>query len=169
MRQKLLLLGALAGITPVIAVLPARANSEDYCREYTKTVMLGGQRQHAYGMACYKPDGSWEIVNLNGDKKARNDVRTIIYADLGARPYYPSHFDNVIVVERGYRPAHFKPRHPHYARNFRQAAWYSSPFVFHSGFAKGSADHKHRTTKIIYNHKEDNRRDHSHGQRATDR
>jgi surface antigen len=33
-----------------------------YCREYTQTVMIGGEEQKAYGTACRKPDGKWEIV-----------------------------------------------------------------------------------------------------------
>ncbi len=34
-----------------------------YCREYTATALVGGSRQETYGTACYRPDGSWEIVN----------------------------------------------------------------------------------------------------------
>jgi surface antigen len=32
-----------------------------YCREYQQTVTVGGQVQSAYGTACRRPDGSWEI------------------------------------------------------------------------------------------------------------
>jgi len=35
----------------------------EYCREYQQTVVIGGQEQDAYGTACRRPDGSWEIVN----------------------------------------------------------------------------------------------------------
>lgn len=35
----------------------------DYCREYTQTVVIGGEEQKAYGKACRKPDGHWVIVN----------------------------------------------------------------------------------------------------------
>lgn len=31
------------------------------CREYTTTVIVGGQEQSAYGTACRQPDGSWKI------------------------------------------------------------------------------------------------------------
>jgi surface antigen len=34
-----------------------------YCREYTQTINVGGETQKAYGKACRKPDGHWEIVN----------------------------------------------------------------------------------------------------------
>lgn len=33
-----------------------------YCREYTQTIVVGGQQQDAYGRACQQPDGSWQIV-----------------------------------------------------------------------------------------------------------
>lgn len=35
----------------------------DYCREYTQTVIIGGEEKKAYGKACRKPDGQWVIVN----------------------------------------------------------------------------------------------------------
>jgi surface antigen len=31
------------------------------CREFTQTVMIGGQSQQAYGRACRMADGSWQI------------------------------------------------------------------------------------------------------------
>lgn len=34
-----------------------------YCREYQQTVTVGGQVQNAYGTACRRPDGSWEITS----------------------------------------------------------------------------------------------------------
>ncbi len=33
------------------------------CREYTTTVIVGGQKESAYGTACRQADGSWKIVN----------------------------------------------------------------------------------------------------------
>jgi hypothetical protein len=32
------------------------------CREYTSPVIVGGQRVQGYGIACPRPDGSWQIV-----------------------------------------------------------------------------------------------------------
>lgn len=37
-------------------------SSGQYCREYTQTVSVGGKEEIAYGTACRKPDGQWEIV-----------------------------------------------------------------------------------------------------------
>jgi len=38
------------------------ASNGDYCREFQQTVVVGGQRQSAYGTACRQPDGSWKIT-----------------------------------------------------------------------------------------------------------
>jgi surface antigen len=46
-------------------VTPVRTYKEPsgrYCREYTQTVLIGGEEQKAYGTACRQPDGSWKIV-----------------------------------------------------------------------------------------------------------
>ncbi len=33
-----------------------------YCREYTQTINVGGNRQEGYGKACRQQDGSWKII-----------------------------------------------------------------------------------------------------------
>jgi len=48
-----------------VVVTPTRTYQEpsgQYCREYQTEVMVGGERQQAYGTACRQPDGSWKIV-----------------------------------------------------------------------------------------------------------
>ena len=39
------------------------ADSGDPCREFTTTVLIGGEEQQGYGTACRQSDGSWKIVN----------------------------------------------------------------------------------------------------------
>jgi len=51
--------GNYGSITPVETY---RTSQGQYCREYTQTVIVGGQTQQAYGTACRQPDGSWLIV-----------------------------------------------------------------------------------------------------------
>lgn len=34
-----------------------------HCREYQRTVIVGGLPQASYGTACLQPDGVWRIVN----------------------------------------------------------------------------------------------------------
>jgi surface antigen len=40
-----------------------QTNQGQYCREYQQTVTVGGKVQSAYGTACRRPDGSWEIMS----------------------------------------------------------------------------------------------------------
>lgn len=48
----------LLSVTVMISDANAR---EAYCREYQTQVTIAGQPQNAYGTACRKPDGSWQI------------------------------------------------------------------------------------------------------------
>ena len=34
----------------------------EYCREFQQTVTVGGRSEEAYGTACRREDGTWEIV-----------------------------------------------------------------------------------------------------------
>lgn len=40
-----------------------KASDGRYCREFSQTVVIGGEQQKAYGKACRTPDGQWEIIN----------------------------------------------------------------------------------------------------------
>ncbi len=60
--RKLILAGAL--LAPAMFVQPAQAG--EYCREYTKSIGVGGRHEEGYGTACLQPDGSWAII-LTGD------------------------------------------------------------------------------------------------------
>ncbi|MDA5195110.1 RT0821/Lpp0805 family surface protein [Govanella unica] len=48
-------------------VVPKAAyqRQNQYCREFTQTIVVGGQKEQGYGTACRQPDGSWKIVNNN--------------------------------------------------------------------------------------------------------
>lgn len=49
-----------------VSVTPTRTYQEQsgqYCREYQTEVVIGGQKEKAYGTACRQPDGSWKVVN----------------------------------------------------------------------------------------------------------
>lgn len=51
--------GNYGSITPIETY---QTRQGQYCREYTQTVVVGGQPQQAYGTACRQPDGNWLIV-----------------------------------------------------------------------------------------------------------
>jgi surface antigen len=38
-----------------------RTASGSQCREFTQTIMIGGQAKQGVGTACQNPDGSWQI------------------------------------------------------------------------------------------------------------
>jgi hypothetical protein len=67
-KQIVLSLGALISFaSPVIA----KADGE-YCREYTKNVSIGGKIQQAFGTACMLPDGTWKMMNEDGQYTSEN-------------------------------------------------------------------------------------------------
>ncbi len=51
--------GDSEAITPVKTYQTSEGR---YCREYVKTVTIGGEQQQVYGTACRQPDGSWVSV-----------------------------------------------------------------------------------------------------------
>ncbi len=62
-----------------VAAIPAHAyeTAAPYCREYIRTVTIGGRTQQAYGTACLQPDGAWKIVSeeaQTGAFQAQNDA-----------------------------------------------------------------------------------------------
>ncbi len=42
---------------------PAYQANNRQCREYNQEVFIGGAKQEAYGTACRRPDGSWQVQN----------------------------------------------------------------------------------------------------------
>jgi surface antigen len=47
-------------------VTPVRTyqiSNGQYCREYTQTITIGGEKHQSYGTACRQPDGSWKVVS----------------------------------------------------------------------------------------------------------
>jgi surface antigen len=47
------------------SVTPTREGKDEtgnYCREYQTSVNIDGKSEHAYGVACRQPDGSWKVV-----------------------------------------------------------------------------------------------------------
>ncbi|WP_425449994.1 RT0821/Lpp0805 family surface protein [Virgifigura deserti] len=51
---------------PAYQVTPVKTfqtQSGTYCRDYTTSAVIAGERQQLYGTACRQPDGSWQLVN----------------------------------------------------------------------------------------------------------
>ncbi len=101
--KKILLLGLTA------LSLAAPAAHAEYCREYTKTVTVGGKTQEGFGTACLQPDGTWAIQSedlafepqvIYSEPQVNNTVyvvkqepvyttRTSFFFSTG---YYPHHY-----------------------------------------------------------------------------
>jgi surface antigen len=47
-------------VTPVRTY---QTSTGQYCREYTQTITIGGEKHQSYGTACRQPDGSWKIIS----------------------------------------------------------------------------------------------------------
>jgi hypothetical protein len=47
----------------IVPVREGTSTSGRYCREFYRTVTIGGRSEQAYGTACMQPDGSWELVS----------------------------------------------------------------------------------------------------------
>jgi surface antigen len=48
------------------AVTPVRTYQTEtgqYCREFTQTINIGGEKHQSYGTACRQADGTWRIVS----------------------------------------------------------------------------------------------------------
>jgi hypothetical protein len=50
----------------VVATREGTTTSGRYCREFQQEVSIGGRIEEAYGTACRNPDGSWEVVSVEG-------------------------------------------------------------------------------------------------------
>ena len=66
-------------LSSVIAVMVTGSHAfanEPYCREYTKSVTIGGNEEEVYGTACRQADGTWEIVSQQQEPKFSLDSIT---------------------------------------------------------------------------------------------
>ena len=50
-------------VTPEQHAYTASDEKPEYCREYTKEVVVDGKEQVAFGTACRQQDGRWRIMN----------------------------------------------------------------------------------------------------------
>jgi hypothetical protein len=50
-------------VTPSQRSYTATQETSEYCREYTKKVLVDGKEEMAYGTACLQDDGRWRIMN----------------------------------------------------------------------------------------------------------
>jgi surface antigen len=46
----------------VVATRDGTSSRGEYCREFQQEIIVGGQVQHGYGVACRQQDGSWKML-----------------------------------------------------------------------------------------------------------
>lgn len=117
------------------------AGGDDYCREYTRTVSIGGRLQDAYGTACLQPDGSWMIVGedlpdqtyqynqqnvtyvIHDDRRDFVPTRVIYYKDYH-RYYKKEPRGHASSYYRKGEPEYvwYQPQRSHYNRSDRYAS-----------------------------------------------
>lgn len=74
---------AVAGMLAAMTLAPGDAKADEYCREYTRTIQIGGRIQEGYGTACLMPDGDWQVRN----EQVRSTVQ--YYQPAQGVVYYP--------------------------------------------------------------------------------
>lgn len=103
---------ALAGIFLAPLAFAEPAEAREYCREYQKTITVGGRYESGYGTACMQPDGSWMIVETRGTVDPFDDLRrqnVVLVTDN--RPVYYTYGPS-------YRPVTYYPRPRHYHNQY---------------------------------------------------
>lgn len=115
----------LAGVALVPLFFVQAAEAREYCREYNKSIRVGGRVESGYGTACYQPDGSWMIVDSSGtvdpfDDLRRADPNVILVSE---RPVYYTYGPSLRPVNY-YRPA------PHF---YGRPRYYNSGVSFYFG------------------------------------
>ncbi len=72
---KILKTGFLAGALMSPLMFAGNADAAGYCREYQKSIRVGGHTESGYGTACMQPDGSWMITDTRGSVDPFDDLR----------------------------------------------------------------------------------------------
>lgn len=138
----ILVVAVAAGATLFADNAQAYETYGQYCREYIRTVTIGGRTQQAYGTACLQPDGAWKTVN----EGALSD------ADVSQNVAIVSHVEAPVAVYETYPVV------------YRAAAPVPFPFYLNLAFNTGP-DHDRRwdRQREWQGHRNGGRHDHDHG------
>ncbi len=146
MIRKIIMMAAFVAI-PLIVPFQAQAQSakgDDYCREYVKDVNINGKAERAHGTACLRPDGSWEIVRLEGSSYGRDRVRETIREDIKShakRKDYDSK-DRIVIVKSAHSPRYYSPRY-YKKRHYNHVGYGNRGFGVHFGNGYGYHNNKY--------------------------
>jgi surface antigen len=104
------------------------------CREFQRTIIIGGREAQGYGTACRQPDGTWRTVATQRAAAPPVERRTTVYVREVPRSYY--YYPNYPYYPYGYY-APWGYGYPYwYPFNFS----FNLGFLFHGGHHGG---HRH--------------------------
>jgi hypothetical protein len=123
-----------SGTVETIVPKPAFQSGGTVCREFTKTVTIGGTQQQAYGTACRQPDGTWKLAQQEMQPAEQRYVPQEAPVIVAAPPQ-----PRVVYV---YPEPYYRPRPYYYA----PYGWrpYPPPPVFGFGYGFGHGHRHHR-------------------------
>lgn len=134
-----------------IALTAAAANAQvwdgdnAYCREFTKTIYVGGRAQQGYGTSCLQPDGSWQITQEPQANYAQpaNYVQPATYVQpvtYVQQPTVVRYVPTAYVHRSYYRPSPFLFSF-NYSNNNHRSYWDRR---HHNGHNNHHANNNHR-------------------------
>lgn len=146
--MKTLMMGIGLSLAAFVAA-PSDARA-DYCREYTRTVQIGGRTQDAYGTACQQSDGSWMIVGEGLGNDIPDNVSNVDYViHDDRRDIVPS---RVVYYETAPRYVYNRPAplfvwYSNSGRYYRNGNYhnYYRPNDNNNGWNQGWDDNDHRS------------------------
>ena len=161
---KMMLIGvAVSAAGLAVAPSDARAYDNDYCREYTRTVYIGGRTQDAYGQACLQPNGDWMIVGEGLGNDIPDNVNNVEYVIRDNNRYVTP--TRVVYYDR-------------YPQRYNSRVIVTPRFVWsHGGHYRGNNYHAYKPykhhKKVVHHYRKrddhrDYRRDNRHDNRRND-
>lgn len=125
-------------IAPILLFsIPVKVQAnEQFCREFTKEILIGNNIEQGYGTACLQPDGSWQVISEGPSETRQNYHNTILIKEKYTVPTYNIHY-------RHRHKHHRKPYHRHYRKHYRSHYHYHQPFGYLLGFHFGNKHYKH--------------------------
>jgi hypothetical protein len=120
-----------SGTVETIVPKPAFNSGGTVCREFTKTVTIGGTQQQAYGTACRQPDGTWKLAQQEQQPTEQRYVPQQQAPVIVAAPP-----PRVVYV---YPEPYYQPR-PYYYEPYGWRPYRPGPSF---GFGYGFGGHRH--------------------------
>jgi hypothetical protein len=107
------------------------------CREFQRTIIIGGREERGYGTACRQPDGTWHTVATQR-AAAPVERRTTVYVREAPRSYY---YPTYRSYPYGYYPYRSYPYGYYAPWGYGYPYWYPFNFSFNFGFLFHSRHH----------------------------